>query len=67
MVLKYAKNGVTWHEPPYTKAEIAAIEAKGFYAAPIGITHAHARGEAPVRPKTPPPPPAKARRGRRQA
>ena len=24
MVLKYAKNGETWHEPPYAKAEIAA-------------------------------------------
>jgi hypothetical protein len=62
MVLRYAKDGSPFREPPYTKKEIAEIE--GFYGTPIGITRAHARGEAPARPEASPPPPAKSRRAK---
>jgi hypothetical protein len=53
MVKRYAKDGSPYDESPYTKAEIAEIE-KTLYATPIGITRAHAQGEAPARPTAPP-------------
>ena len=50
MVLRYSKNGFPYRTPPYSKKEIAQIEAEGFYATPTGIIRAGPRGE-PTRAK----------------
>ena len=47
MVLRYSKNGFPYRTPPYSKKEIAQIEAEGFYATPTGIIRAGPRGERP--------------------
>ena len=54
MVIKTAKNGLQWEEPPYTWKRLREIEA-GASAAPVGI----ARGPIIRAPDKQPPQPGK--------
>jgi hypothetical protein len=46
MVLKHSKDGLPYHEPPYSKDELRDLEAR-IYQTPVSITRPVGRAQQP--------------------
>ena len=57
MVIRYAENGLSWEEPPYTYNRLRELE-KACNAAPVSITRAPVATPQPQPPQAKPPAPA---------